>query len=170
MANKTTFTPEEWAILRDTPQLAAMAVTVSGASGLFGTIQEAFGTTSALVGGMQSDNELIRALCAKDEIVAAQQTLKGQAKEVQGAGGDLEALKAKLQASATENISKAIALLSRKGDTADLAAYRTFVSGLADKVANAAKEGSFLGFGGERVSGNERQMIAQIESALGARA
>ncbi len=168
MANKTTFTPEEWAILRDTPQLAAMAVTVSGASGLFGTIQEAFGTTSALVDGMQSDNELIRALCAKDEVVAAQQTLKGQAKAVQG--GDLEALKAKLQASATENIGKAIALLSRKGDTADLTAYRTFVRGLADKVANAAKEGSFLGFGGERVSGNERQMIAQIETALGARA
>jgi hypothetical protein len=168
MANKTTFTPEEWAILRDTPQLAAMAVTVSGASGLFGTIQEAFGTTSALVGGMQSDNELIRALCAKDELVAAQQTLKGQAKSVQG--GDLETLKAKLQASATENIGKAIALLSRKGDTADLTAYQTFVRGLADKVANAAKEGSFLGFGGERVSGNERQMIAQIETALGARA
>jgi hypothetical protein len=117
---------------------------------------------------MQSDNELIRALCAKDELVAAQQTLKGQAKSVQG--GDLETLKAKLQASATENIGKAIALLSRKGDTADLAAYQTFVRGLADKVANAAKEGSFLGFGGERVSGNERQMIAQIETALGARA
>ena len=42
--------------------------------------------------------------------------------------------------------------------------------GLADKVANAAKEGSFLGFGGERVSSNERQMIAQIETALGVRA
>ena len=38
---------------------------------------------------------------------------------------------------------------------------------LARRVAEAAKEGSFLGFGGERVSEGERQMLAKLDGALG---
>jgi hypothetical protein len=37
---------------------------------------------------------------------------------------------------------------------------------IADRTANAAKEGSFLGFGGERVSEGERAVIKRISQAL----
>ena len=37
---------------------------------------------------------------------------------------------------------------------------------VAEKVANAAKEGGFLGFGGERVSAGEKALIDNIKSAL----
>jgi len=41
------------------------------------------------------------------------------------------------------------------------------VRGLGERVANAAKEGAFLGFGGERVSDAERRMLAGLDDALG---
>jgi hypothetical protein len=34
-------------------------------------------------------------------------------------------------------------------------------------VAKAAKEGGFLGFGGERVSENEKTLLADLSSAVG---
>ena len=40
------------------------------------------------------------------------------------------------------------------------------VKSLGKRVAEAAKEGSFLGFGGERVSEGERQMLAKLDRAL----
>ncbi|MCX5739681.1 MAG: hypothetical protein NTZ61_14540, partial [Proteobacteria bacterium] len=49
----------------------------------------------------------------------------------------------------------------------DLAAYQSFLKALGERVANAAKEGGFLGIGGERVSEGERQMLASLAEALG---
>jgi hypothetical protein len=49
---------------------------------------------------------------------------------------------------------------------AEVGAYRGWILGIADKVANAAEEGGFLGFGGVRVSEEEQKMIAAITSAL----
>jgi hypothetical protein len=38
---------------------------------------------------------------------------------------------------------------------------------LGNRVANAAKESSFLGFGGERVSEPERTLLAELAQSLG---
>ena len=46
--------------------------------------------------------------------------------------------------------------LQRKGSAGDYDAYASFAKALAKRVAEAAKEGGFLGFGGERVSEGER--------------
>src|SRR5262245_49184552 len=76
MATKADFTPEEWSAVRDAPYLAAMAVTVAGASGLIGTIKEAFAATSSLVEGTKSQNDLIRAISGREEIKAAQESIR----------------------------------------------------------------------------------------------
>ena len=73
MASKTTFTPEEWNTIRDAAHLSAMAVTVSGASGIVGTLKETFAMASSLVEGLKSDDELVRSICSKDEVKEAQQ-------------------------------------------------------------------------------------------------
>ena len=67
---------------------------------------------------------------------------------------------------AADKAGKAVAALKRKGTAGDLDAYRSFLVDLADRTANAAKEGSFLGFGGERVSEGERAVIARLSQAL----
>ena len=41
---------------------------------------------------------------------------------------------------------------------------------IGEKVAMAASEGGFLGFGGEQVSVEEKQALARISQALGVEA
>ena len=40
------------------------------------------------------------------------------------------------------------------------------MAGVAEKVANAAKEGGFFGFGGERVSAGEKAFLDELNTAL----
>jgi len=52
-----------------------------------------------------------------------------------------------------ETLSReALAALQSREATADAEDYRKMLAWLAGRVANASKEGDFLGFGGERVS------------------
>jgi hypothetical protein len=51
--------------------------------------------------------------------------------------------------------------------SADANAYRAMIIDVAQKVAGAAKEGGFLGFGGTQVSKEEQQAIDDITAALG---
>jgi hypothetical protein len=166
MASKTDFTPEEWSTLRDAPQVVALAVAVSGASGMIGTLKEAFSSSAALVGGMKSESDLIRALTARDEISAGQQTLRDSLPQTQR----IDDAKQALSALAVEKARAAMEILRRKGATTDADAYRGFVKGIGERVAQAAKEGGFLGIGGERVSEGERDVLAKLDGALGGEA
>jgi hypothetical protein len=49
---------------------------------------------------------------------------------------------------------------------ADVAAYRTLVTNVALKTAEASREGDFLGMGGTRVTREEEAAIADIKAAL----
>jgi hypothetical protein len=165
MANKSQFSNEEWNALRDAPQLVALAVALSGASGIGGTIKETFASSMGLVEGMKSNNELIRSVCAREEIEAGQAALKAQLPEIKAMGFD--AAKQTLADTALERTRVALAALRAKSP-ADLAAYQQFLKALGDRVAQAAKEGGFLGIGGERVSEGEKKMLASLGEAIGA--
>ena len=56
--------------------------------------------------------------------------------------------------------------MQQKGSPGDLDAFRTLLVEIADRTAKAAKEGSFLGFGGEWVSEGERGVISRISKAM----
>jgi hypothetical protein len=165
MSDRTTFTPEEWTILCEAPALVAMAVTIAGSSGLFGTIAEAFGTTSAMVEGMKSESALIRAVCTREDLMVAQQGLKEKLKDLKA--GDLVTAQNRVRMMSLAVLRQAMEIVAAKGTADDVRAYRGFIHGLGTRVAHAAKEGSFLGLGGERVSEGERTMLMAIEHALG---
>jgi len=168
MSDKTTYTTEEWTTLSEAPSIVAMAVTIAGSSGIFGTFAEAFKTTSALVEGMRSENPLVRAICQREDLVAAQNGLKEKLGEIRA--GDLTAAQNKIRMNALDSVRRAMDIVATRGRE-DVEAYRSFLRDVAVKVANAAKEGSFLGFGGERVSEGERTMLHALDTALeGARA
>ena len=65
-----------------------------------------------------------------------------------------------------QNIREAIELLKTKASDEEVDEYRKFILGLAERVAEARKEG-FLGLSGDRVSDDERAAISEIEAALG---
>jgi hypothetical protein len=162
MAVKTDFTAEEWNLLRETPQLVALAVAMAGASGITGTIAESLSASQALVEAARGANPLVQSLGSRDEILGAQEGVRALLQ------GDLAGLQTRLPSLALDRARSAVQLLKTKGTGDDLAAYRGFLKAVASRVAQAAKEGSFLGFGGERVSDREEQFLASLDQAIGA--
>ena len=69
MANKASFTPEEWVLLLESPMMAGMAVSAAEPSGLFGMLKESFATGKLLVQAKTdaSTNALIKAVAADYE-------------------------------------------------------------------------------------------------------
>ena len=160
--NKDSFAIDEWSVLRDAPHAVGLAVAVAGASGFTGTLKEAWSSASAILEGVKSDNEILRSLATKDEARAAQADLRAAVKE-----GDYKTVATRVQDLAVERARAAMRVLREKGSPQDVEAYRAFLHGIGERVAHAAKEGSFLGIGGERVSEGERAMLARLDEALG---
>ena len=168
MATKTDFSAQEWNTLKDAAHLTALAVTASGSSGIMGTIKEGLSVSSALIEGMQGDNELLRELCSREELESVRESLKGRLEELKGKKPD-EA-KGVLASMALTDVTQAMAILKSKGAGDDLSAYSAFVRGIGQKVAEAAKEGGFLGFGGEQISEPERELLARLDTTISAAA
>jgi hypothetical protein len=75
--------------------------------------------------------------------------------------------------SSTEIVHRSIAVLKEVSQLLDekapndAAAFKTFLMGISQKVAEACSEGSFFGFGGTKVSDAERATLEDISKALG---
>lgn len=164
MTTKTDFSSAEWEILREAPHLVIFAVTVAGASGFFGTIAEAMAPSPIISEALKGSNQLLREICEKEEMMSSIESIKNRARTF----GDFTGIRASLRREAIDKSRSAIELLRQKGSPEDIIAYREFLIALADRVANAAKEGDFLGFGGERVSEHERTLLAELAEAVGA--
>jgi hypothetical protein len=166
MANKASFTPEEWKQLLESPMLASIAVTAAEPSGLWGMLKESFaaGGTLARAKADAGANELIKAVV----------TDFGSG---EGRGAARDGLQARLKDSkpgeakdkAVEGLRQVAALLDAKAPN-DAAAFKTWLQSIGQQVAEAAKEGGFLGFGGVQVSDAEKATLSEISSALNPRA
>ena len=162
MATKSDFTAEQWQAIRSAPHLVALATATAGNSGLFGSISESMASASSIAEALRGEDSLLREAFDKDEIKAAQGALMDLLKSVT----DKSALSARLQEASTEATVSALAAIKEKGAAADSEAFKSFLSGTAEKVANASKEGGFLGFGGERISDGEKEYLAALSRTL----
>jgi hypothetical protein len=163
MTTRTDFTSEQWQAIRSAPQLVALATAAAGNSGLFGSLSEGMALASQMAEAVRGDQPLLKELFGKEEIRATQDEIRSMVKGL----ADKAAINSRLQESAASSISSAMAALSAKGAGGDLEDYRRLLGGIAEKIANASKEGSFLGFGGERVSEGERAFIGKLNQLLG---
>ena len=149
MTAKADFTEEEWKTILEAPPSAGLVVILSDRGG---SIRETFSMAKAYTEARQQhgDSELL------DEISAAKPEMD------RSRAGSPEELKQHN----LDNIRKAVSLLKTKASDEEVEEYRKFVLGLAERVAEARKEG-FLGLSGERVSDAERAAIGEVEAALG---
>jgi len=161
LLSREMLTDEQWAVLRDAPQLVIQAISASGGSQLDSLLERKAGAR-AVEGGRNNDHPLIRALALPVEIDAALSHIaaRPQAGAVATDGPDA------LVRSATEAVAQAAEVLRSVGGELDLYAYREFILGVARVVAEAAREGDFIGLGGHRVSDAERAVIASLSRAL----
>jgi hypothetical protein len=153
--------PQEWAAVRNLPHLVAIAVSASAGSPIDLVFEHAAGR-AAISNGINSEHPLVRAIADRREIEAATVTLKGIVIEPQGMHRPPE----ELLPIATEAARRVAELLRARGSELDRYAYREFVIGVARRVAEAAREGDFLGLGGRLVSDAERAAISALAEAL----
>jgi len=70
-----------------------------------------------------------------------------------------------MKARCIETLNQARTLVETKAQ-GDVAAFSTWLYQISQKVAEAAKEGGFLGFGGVAVSDAEKATLSEISAAL----
>ena len=147
MTGKADFTPEEWQTVLEGPPTAAMIVVTAQRGGTF---RETLSIAKGYVGARQQhgESELL------DEIVSARPELDHTRYHSPE----------ELKQHGLQHLRDAVGLLERKATPAQLDAYKSFVLSLADKVANAHREGGSA----EAVSEAERAAIAEITTALAA--
>ena len=156
MSVKDQFTAQEWESLAHAPFLVSTAIGVSDPSGPFQIVKESM----ALAGSLRSAAEGQAGELAKAVAGEVRQHRPGRKDLVGDARSHADA-----QAHAVGKL-RAIGDLADAKAGADAAPFKKWLSGLAGAVAEAGREGGFLGIGGESVSDAEEAAISQIESAL----
>jgi hypothetical protein len=163
MADKSNFTPEEWKLLLESVMMAGIAVTVAEPSGLWGLLKESFASGNALRQAKidPGSSPLIKA------VVADFETSQGQSTARDGLRAKLASSKpAEIKAQCIETLRQARALVDSKAPDG-AAAFKGWLREISQHVAEASKEGGFLGFGGVLVSDAEKATLGEISSALG---
>jgi hypothetical protein len=107
-----------------------------------------------------STDQLVKAVGADFETSEGRTSVKGGLQSL-FAGSKPAEIKIK----AIDALRKVSALLDAKAPV-DAVAFKTWLRQIALSVAEAAKEGGFLGFGGVAVSEAEKATLAEISSAL----
>ena len=145
MTGQADFTEEEWELVLEGPPAAGLIVVTAQKGGMFReslAMAKAYGEAREQHG----ESQLL------DEIVAA----KPKVDHTRYHSVD------ELKQHGLERLRNAVELLERKATPEEVEGYRRFVLTLADRVANAHREG------GVSVSDAERAAIGEIAAALGA--
>jgi hypothetical protein len=162
MKYRDRFTEEDWTGVLEAPILAGLAITAADPGGLVSAVKESAAMARALkdaaaaAGEGALVTEIAEAYREAADRDAASDAVKAMAK-----GQSPEAL-----------LSAAVARLGAVMRTVESAlpeqagAFRAFLLDVAQKTAEASREGGFLGFGGERVSEAERRALDQIAAVL----
>ena len=132
-------------------------------SGIFSSIKEA-------AAGAQGMSEAFKAHGALELFgaLAADRSIPGMPdpKTMLGEGSREQQMQS-FKSAVLERAKSAVDLVARKGSPAEAEAYRAMLADVAEKAANASKEGGFLGFGGVRVSDKEQAFITEVKKAVG---
>ena len=163
MADKTSFTKDEWALLLKSPMIAGMAVTAADPSGLWGLLKESFAGGAALtkVATDANANALIKA------VVADFSTSEGRSTARDGLQAEFSGAKpAAIKTKSIDSLHQVSALLAAKAP-GDAAAFKDWLRQISQSTAEAAKEGGGLFGGGVQVSDVEKATLAEISTALG---
>ena len=160
LTTKADFTAEEWNQIRRAPFMAGLAVVAASPSRPFGVVKEMFavGKMLAEVKTQGSSNDLIEALVADLESGAREQSAPAK---LQGKAPD------QVKSYAIDSLRQVTALIVKKTKPDEAQGFNQWLVAAARKVAEAAKEGGFLGFGGAQVSEPEARDGQRIVRSSG---
>jgi hypothetical protein len=143
MTGKADFQPDEWELVIEGPTFAGtMAATAQGG----GTFREAFALAKAYAEARKQhgESQLLDELAATKPKVERYHSID------------------EMRERGLPRLTQAIELVEQKGTSEEVEAYRHFVLSVAQRVAEAHKEG------GQKVSPNEQAAIDEIAATIGA--
>ncbi|HEX5732063.1 MAG TPA: hypothetical protein VF131_04430 [Blastocatellia bacterium] len=159
MSLKESFSAEEWNTLVKAPMMVSYGVAGAAPSGGIGFVKEMKAVADAIfdAGEQYPESSLVGAV-----------TRQIKANATDGSEGPEETLSAgEIKERALEVCRQVNLILQSKASAEEADSYRGWLMTVAQKVAEASKEGGFLGFGGARVSDSETAALSEIEAALG---
>jgi hypothetical protein len=158
MSDKSSYTSEEWQVLFTAAPMIGMGVSLASPNGPFGVVKEMFAVGMAISETLQagSSNPLVKAVI--DDMKA-----RGTKPERPAGMDNPESAKRVV----LDTMKRVDAVLAAKSTPDEAAGFKSWLVGIANKVAEASTEGGFFGIGGERVTQAEKQAIAEMASALG---
>jgi hypothetical protein len=157
MASKSDFTPEEWKTIVAAAPMVGLAVTCASPNGPWGVMKEMLSMGMAMAEMLQkgSSNPLIAELTAD---------LKARQTKLEPPQGMKEPEQCK--EAAMNHIRAVNDLINRKARGNEGDEFKQWLLSIGHRVAEASNEGGIFGFGGERVSDPEKNMLRQIAFAL----
>lgn len=151
LALKAKFSPELWEKVTHAPLAAAAAVVQSS-----GAVEPTGAESNAAIGAI---SEVVGAASPTSLFTMAFSGNMNADSFKQFAGSS--------RASLMEIVSGAVAAVNSV-DPGESAPYKAMILDIAQKTAEASKEGGFLGFGGKKISEGEADTLAQLRTLLSA--
>ena len=149
MTGKADFTDEEWKLVLQGPPVAGMIVITAQRGG---SLRESFSMAKAYNEARRQHGE--------SELLDTIASTKPEFDRTRYRSPE------ELQENGLQHLRDTVQLLEQKATPEETDEYKRFVITLAERVAEAHREG-FLGLSGERVSDAERAAIEEVAQALG---
>jgi len=146
MTTKAAFNADDWAVVTAAPALTGMLV-VSASRG--GTLRESVALSRAYAEARAAGPSRLLADVLSSPPPVARVSERPRSPE-------------ELERHVLEQLQRAIAILTAIASVEEVAEYKRFVYAVAEAVANAHKEGGFLGVGGTHVSDAEQAVLDKI--------
>jgi hypothetical protein len=157
---KADFTEEEWTRIRRAPFVAAMAISIADPGGPIELVKETAAALKAIqdTARQHSGVELVDAIA--DDVIAEAQQRHNVAKGWKPEGatpGD----------AVLDELRAIDGIVVAKATQEETAAFRQWLLEIAQRSAEAAKEGGFMGFRAVQVSEGEQRMLDKLRETLG---
>src|SRR5262245_34366043 len=142
MSTRTDYSDAEWKAIISAPVAAGLLITLSDASGPLGITKEAMAVGKAIADSASGEvPEVVKAIAETAKAAGSRPELPDVP------SGD----RAKTKEALVGLIKSAVNAVQAKSP-AEAQGYKAWLASVATKVAQASKEGGFLGFGGTLVS------------------
>ena len=158
MTTKADFTEEEWATLVRAPMVAGAAISLADPGGPIEVLKETSAVVKVVTASATEDHH--------DLVGEVAREVRSLAEQRKNPLGDFKPKGALAGKEILDELGRANEIVGAKGTPEEAEAFRAFILECAQRAAEAAKEGGFLGFHAELVSQGEKDMLEQLRSVL----
>ena len=158
MTTKADFTEEEWATLVRAPMVAGAAISLADPGGPIEVLKETSAVVKVVTSSAGEDHP--------DLVGEVAREVRALAEQRHNPLGDFKPRGALAGKEILDELGRANEIVSAKATPEEAEAFRAFILECAQRAAEAAKEGGFMGFRAELVSQGEKNMLEQLQSVL----